>query len=241
MLKIDAAGLDFQCLNDKIRKAKDSEVEIDNCLGQRYIGDASSDKKFSIHGTPGNALGAYLDGSDIEVFGNAQDAVGDTMNRGRITVHGSVGDTCGYAMRGGEIYIRDSVGYRAGIHMKEYKDRKPVIVIGNEAGSFLGEYQAGGIIIVLGIDTENDFPVGRFCGTGMHGGKMFLRCKKLPSDLPIQVKSTNAGKKDLEEIIPYIDEYCRLFDKDKNEIMKGSFKLITPDSANPYKRLYTPN
>lgn len=194
-----------------------------------------------INGTPGNALGAYLDGSSIEVNGNAQDAVGDTMNCGTIIVHGRVGDTCGYAMRGGTIYIQESVGYRAGIHMKEYKDKKPVIVIGNEAGSFLGEYQAGGLIIVLGLRSEHPFPAGRFCGTGMHGGKMFLRATELPSDLPKQIKATKARKADLAEAEEYIGEYCRLFGTDKAKIMDSKFFILTPDSANPYTRLYTPN
>ena len=66
------------------------------------------------------------------------------MNDGTIIVHGSIGDAAGYAMRGGEIFVRGSAGYRAGVHMKAYEDKLPVMVIGGCAGSFLGEYQAGG-------------------------------------------------------------------------------------------------
>jgi len=68
--------------------------------------------------------------------------------------------------------------------MKQYKEKKPVIVIGGTAGSFLGEYLAGGIIIVLGLNSEDTVPVGDFCGTGMHGGKIYLRCSRLPQDCP---------------------------------------------------------
>lgn len=57
-------------------------------------------------------------------------------------------------MRGGEIYVRGNAGYRAGIHMKAYRDKRPVMVIGGRTGSFLGEYQAGGYIIVLGLLDE---------------------------------------------------------------------------------------
>jgi len=96
-------------------------------------------------------------------MGNAQDATGDTMNDGTIYIHGNSGDVCGYAMRGGKIFIRDNAGYRTGIHMKQYKEKKPVIVIGGTAGSFLGEYLAGGIIIVLGLNSEDTVPVGDFC------------------------------------------------------------------------------
>mgnify|MGYP002508793462 CR=1 FL=1 len=57
----------------------------------------------------------------------------------------------GYAMRGGKIFVKGNAGYRAGIHMKAYEEKKPVMVIGGTAGSFLGEYQAGGVIVVLGL------------------------------------------------------------------------------------------
>ncbi len=100
-------------------------------------------------------MGAYLDGCEIVVNGSAQDAIGDTMNDGLIVIHGNSGDAAGYSMRGGKIFIKGDAGYRAGIHMKAYKDKFPVLVIGGKAGSFLGEYQAGGIILVLGIDTDS--------------------------------------------------------------------------------------
>lgn len=106
-------------------------------------------------------MGAYLDGSEIYVRGNAQDAVGDTMDDGLIVIDGCAGDAIGYAMRGGEIFVRGSVGYRAGIHMKEYKQKHPVLVVGGAAGSFLGEYQAGGTIIILGLGSSGQI-VGPF-------------------------------------------------------------------------------
>ena len=36
----------------------------------------------------------------------------------------------------------EKLGYRAGIHMKEYKEKRPLIVIGGSAGSFLGRDEA---------------------------------------------------------------------------------------------------
>ena len=70
-------------------------------------------------------------------------------------VHGNTGDAADYAMCGGKLYIKRNAGYRAGIHMKEYQDKIPVLMIGGSAGNFLGEYQAGGIIIVLGMNHPN--------------------------------------------------------------------------------------
>lgn len=240
-MRIDAKNIHFKKLNEQIKNTIDSEIIIDNCLGHRYIADASSGKKITINGTPGNALGAYMDGSIVEVFGNAQEAVGDTMNDGKIIVYGNVGDACGYAMRGGAIYIENNAGYRAGIHMKEYQEKKPALIIGNEAGSFLGEYLAGGIIVVLGLNTDKKVPVGRFCGTGMHGGKIFLRCDEVPFDLPGQIQAAQVTDDDLEELAPYIKEYCEHFKTDYEEIMSKNFIVLTANSKNPYHRLYTLN
>lgn len=232
----------FKLLNEKIREAESSDITIENCMGQRYIGSGLDKKNITINGTPGNALGAYLNGSKIEVHGNAQDATGDTMNKGTICVHGNAGDATGYGMRGGKILVEGNSGYRSGIHMKAYKHKSPVLVIGNKAGSFLGEYQAGGLIIVLGLDTEpGEVPTGNFCGTGMHGGKIFLRSELLPPDLPKQVVAREAAAEDLQQIESYIAEFCEAFCKDEEVIMNSNFYVLTADTKNPYKQLYTHN
>ena len=142
MIHIDASQLDHRRLNEQIRHSPGT-LRITGCLGQRFIGAGAERGWLEITGTPGNALGAYLDGACIEVRGNAQDAVGDTMNDGRIIVHGSIGDAAGYAMRGGEIYVQGDAGYRAGIHMKAYGDKVPALVIGGKAGSSICAQTAG--------------------------------------------------------------------------------------------------
>lgn len=91
-----------------------------------------------------------MDGGEVEVFGSAQDQTANTMNAGTVVVHGRVGDAAGYAMRGGELIVRDGCGWRGGINMKQYGGKCPVIVIGGDAGNFLGEYMAGGIIVLMG-------------------------------------------------------------------------------------------
>ena len=238
MTCIDATGLSFRQVNEAIAAAKDADVLLEHALGQRYIGAGSAGRRIRIEGVPGNALGAYLDGTRIEVAGNAQDATGDTMNDGAIFVHGSSGDATGYAMRGGKIYVRGNAGYRAGIHMKAYREKQPVLIIGGEAGSFLGEYQAGGIIIVLGLGSGGRAPVGRFVGTGMHGGRMLLRCDTLPPDLPAQVAARRAGKDDLAAVEPYLAEYCGVFGLAQEDILRENFFLLEPNTQNPYRQLY---
>lgn len=238
-MKIDANGMHFKELNDKLKKASQKKIEIDNCNGQRYIAAGAAGKHVVINGVPGNALGAYLNGADITVNGDAQDATGDTMNEGTIIIYGSSGDATGYSMRGGEILIKGNAGYRAGIHMKEYETHRPVLVIGNEAGSFLGEYQSGGYIIVLGLNSVKKAPVGNLCGTGMCSGKMFIRAEEMPADLPKQVLAKPATKHDLNEIDSYLDDYCKAFGVDKKEILSKQFFVLTPNSKNPYKQSYT--
>ncbi|MCL2088668.1 MAG: glutamate synthase [Oscillospiraceae bacterium] len=236
-MNISAKSIDFRELNRQIRES-DGDINIDNCYGQRFICSGLKQKKITINGTPGNALGAYLDGGVITVNGNAQDAVGDTMNDGRIIIHGNAGDALGYAMRGGGIYVRGDTGYRTGIHMKEYKDKKPVVIIGGRAGSFLGEYLAGGLIVVLGL-TSQDIPVGNFTGTGMHGGRIFIRTPHDLTNLPEQVSPKIAAKDELEQIREYIAEFSEYFGADTEKIMQDRFYMLKPNAKNPYKQLYT--
>ena len=240
-MKINAAGKTYRELNAAIEACGDGKAEIIACCGQRYIADGLSGKKIHISGTPGNALGAYMDSGEIFVHGDVQDAVGDTMNDGHIYVDGMAGDAAGYAMRGGEIYIRGDVGYRAGIHMKAYGQKHPVMIIGGRAGSFLGEYQAGGTIVVLGLKEEKRPPVGYFCGAGMHGGAIYLRTERLPEDLSERIIANEVSRKDMWEIMPKLEHFCQVFGEDMGKILKKPFYRLTPDSANPYKQLYVAN
>ena len=238
-MTIEAATLHFQELNKMVKSAQ-GEVCINNCLGQRFIASGAKEKTVIINGTPGNALGAYLNGAKINVNGNVQDAVGDTMNEGKIIIHGSAGDALGYAMRGGTIFVKNDAGYRTGIHMKEYNDKKPVIIIGGSVGSFLGEYLAGGLIIVLGKNT-NEIPVGHFTGTGMHGGRIFIRTDKSLSALPTQVVTEEATPEELEEIRPYISEFSEYFGAENQSLLNDRFLVLKPNAKNPYKQMYVEN
>ena len=234
---IDADRLDYTAINEALRRSG-PVCRITGCLGQRFIAAGMSDKTIEIYGIPGNALGAYLTGAEITVNGNAQDAVGDTMNAGRIVVRGDIGDTAGYAMRGGEIFVGGSAGYRAGVHMKAYREKKPVLVIGGRAGSFLGEYQAGGLILVLGLHTDGRPIVGNFPCTGMHGGKIVFRGDVSRVPFPSQVTAHAAAEADKAEFAPYVREYCRLFGRDAEAMLRAPYTVVTPDSKNPYKQMY---
>ena len=240
MHTIDARALDFQALNQQLREGGDA-CAIINCCGQRFIAAGMAGKSITIDGVPGNALGAYLNGASVTVRGNVQDAVGDTMNEGKIVIHGNIGDAAGYAMRGGKIFVRDNAGYRAGIHMKAYREKSPLMVIGGTAGSFLGEYQAGGVIVVLGLNAGDRPIVGNFPCTGMHGGKLFLRGRCENIRFPGQVRVAPADGDALAEVERYVEDYCARFGYDKAHVMDAPFTVVTPDSKNPYKQMYVAN
>lgn len=152
-----------------------------------------------------------------------------------------------YGMRSDRLLIRDNAGYRVGIHMKTYQDFIPVIVIGGNAGDFLGEYQAGGKIIVLGLNAQSNSQsaVGHFCGTGLHGGAVYIRGRKLPDDLPPQILAEETTEADLDEIRPHIEAYHAAFYENiresVDEILRAPFIKLTPDSQNPYRQLYCNN
>lgn len=242
-MRIDASGLDFRKLNEKVhaqvhRGAK--KIVLENVNGQRYIGcGLISQVAIDVHGVPGNDLAAFMDGPTINVWGNVQDATANTMNSGKVVVHGSAGDVLGYAMRGGKVYVEGDVGYRVGIHMKSYKKNVPVIVAGGTAGDFFGEYMAGGIMILLGLYRGEKPLVGEWVGTGMHGGKIFLRGRVEDWQLGREVKAFEASEADLKEIKPYLNEYCKHFKKDVKEILSQKFTKLMPYSHRPYGRVYS--
>lgn len=240
MINISAKKLKDKELNQQIQMAKE-DVIIEGCMGHRYIATASGNTlSLTIHGTPGNALGAYLDGATITVNGNVQDATGDTMNDGTIIIHGNAGDTLGYAMRGGSIYVKGNTGYRTGVHMKQYKEKCPVIVVGGSSGSFLGEYLAGGIIIVLGL-SETDIPVGNFTANGIHGGSIWIRSQIKPNNLSKQVLISKTSIEDRLEIYPYLQNFSTYFEVPMETLLEETFWKLTPDTSNPYHQLYTIN
>jgi glutamate synthase domain-containing protein 3 len=243
IMKIDAYGLTHRELNAKLREAVSNgtqKIELKNVYGQRYIGtDLNKPVEIEIFGVPGNDLGAFMDGPRIIVRGNAQDGCGNTMNNGEIIIHGHAGDVIGLSARGGKIFVREDVGYRAGIHMKEYQDKKPVLVIGGTAQDFFGEYMAGGVVILLGLNLKEGEPhKAKFIGTGMHGGVIYLRGDIPEWQLGKEVGITEVGEADYDILNMYTVEFAREFGYDADEILNHRFIKLYPRWLRPYGRLY---
>jgi len=234
----------YRELNREIRRAAaagETKFELLNVNGQRYIGDGlQGDLEIVIHGVPGNDLGVFMNGPTIRVHGNAQDAVGNTMNAGRIIVHGHAGDVLGYGMRCGELLVRGNVGYRVGIHMKAYREMRPVLIAGGTAGDFLGEYMAGGVLIVLGMEGQPGEPlVGHWCGTGMHGGEIYLRGE--PEEGRIATESVGVrpvSEAERDQLRPHLETFCAAFGRELDQLTTQPFYRVAPLSHRPYGAKY---
>lgn len=243
VMEIDCKGMYYKKLNKMIRDAIDkneTEFVLNNINGQRYIGNGINEKiKITINGVPGNDLAMFMNGPSLIINANGQDGLANTMNAGEIIVHGSAGDVLGYGMRGGKLLIRDNVGYRTGIHMKEYKKQVPVIITGGVAGDFCGEYMAGGILVLLGLDKDDDTPIaGDYLGTGMHGGVIYIRGEVEEHTLGTEVSVLELNDKDTKLLKKHLSEYCKHFGLDLEEVMSKPFIKLLPVSSRPYGNLY---
>ena len=245
---IDASELKHKEVNDLLRYVAlkhVKKVELQNVVGQRYIGtrlhipNPSPKLEIHVYGIPGNDLGAFLDGHRIIVHGNAQDGVGNTMDDGEIVVHGRAGDVVAMSMRGGKIFIRDNVGYRTAIHMKEYVGKVPVLVVGGTAQDFFGEYMAGGRVILLGLNLkEGERHKAHYIGTGMHGGVIYLRGRVEDYQLGKEVGRVGMEEGDWKFVEEQVERYCNYFGKDKENVLDGNFIKLVPVSRRPYGKIY---
>ena len=240
---VDCAGRHYRDVNQELRRLVDEgaqRLRLLHVAGQRYLGtNLQRPVQITIEGVPGNDLGAFMDGPRIRVLNDAQDGCGNTMNSGVLAIHGSAGDIVGHSMRGGTIHIRDDVGYRVGIHMKEYGDTLPVIVIGGTAQHFLGEYMAGGILIVLGRRlAPGAMHPSRYIGAGMHGGVIYMAGEVNEAFLGKEVAVTSLSEDDRETVERHVTAYAQAMGMDATALLARPLVKIYPKTARPYGRLY---
>jgi glutamate synthase domain-containing protein 3 len=122
--------------------------------------------------------------------------------------------------------------------MKEYNGKRPVLVVGGSARAFLGEYMAGGLIIVLGLDGRPAVSE-RGIGSGIHGGEIYVR-----DDFPDYLLGVGATKKtaadpERERIAPSLREFAGYFGMDAENLLSGEYMRIAPASTRPFADKYT--
>ena len=242
-LRIDATNLHYTPLNQQIRAAVASgtkEIIIDNVLGQRFIADGlkGDDVTITVNGVPGGDLAMFMSGPTIIVHGNADHAPGNTMDKGKVIIHGNAGDAVAHSMRGGRVYVRDNIGYRGGIHMKQYKEKRPIVVVGGAARAFLGEYMAGGILLVLGL--KGTTPISeRGVGSGIHGGEIYVRGPVDPQYLGVGTRQAPVTDEQRAMIRPIIEDFAKVFGIDAKPLLADEYTRIAAVSARPFASKYT--
>ena len=242
-VRIDAREIHYTPLNQMIRRAVAdgvTNITIDNVLGQRFIADGLRGEgvTITVNGVPGGDLGMFMSGPTLIIHGNADHAPGNTMDRGCIVIHGSAGDAVGHSMRGGRVYVRDDIGYRGGIHMKQYMDKRPVLVVGGSARAFVGEYMAGGLLVVLGLSGIPPLSE-RGVGSGIHGGEIFVRGNVSDNLLGVGAKQKPASDDEKHMIAPVVRDFAAKFAFDPTPLLASDYTRIVPASARPFANKYT--
>ncbi len=269
---IDAKGdscngckMDHRELNMKIRKAvRDGYnwITLKNVMGQRFIGAGiKGDVTIEIFGDAGLDLGVFSDGLTIIVHGSSEYLLGNTLNSGEIVVYGDSWDITGMGARGGRIFIMGNGGSRVGIHMKEFMDKKPVICYGGTVKQYCGEYMAGGIIVVLGLDFRDAIidrgrPIDRDnidgsrvkdvegdvvqsdLACGIHGGVIYVRGEVKEHLLGVYAVKDEIDRDDRKVLEPILERFSELFNVPLDFLLSRDFTKVRPVSSRPFGKHY---
>ena len=177
--------IESRVLEEKIQEAVASGERNLKILafGQHGIGGrlwkAGGEKvHIRIEGPPGQRLGSLgFDNTTIEVHGPASDDTGWLNAGAEIIVHGNAGNGTCNAMAQGAVRVAGNIGAR-GMTMTKSNPRfaPPELWVLGSVGDYFGEFMAGGIAVVCGVnpqDPENVLGYRPF--VGMVGGKAFFR------------------------------------------------------------------
>ena len=97
---------------------------------------------------------------------------------------------------------------------------------------------AGGVLVILGLSLkEGEGHDARFVGTGMHGGRMYIRGNVTNTGREVEVVELKDDDRRLLQNI--LSEFSGYFDLDISEISTQEFCKVVPVSHRPYGTLYT--
>ncbi len=116
----------------------------------------------------------------LEIVGSVQDSCSEAACTDRVIVHANASMLVGNAFQGRQYFVRGSVDGRGFQQLRPKNGREPVAIVGETAGQYFGKMMSGGIPLVLGLEHlgQEDVStpiVGDFVGTGMVGGRIFIR------------------------------------------------------------------
>ena len=182
--KENGTRIDSRVLEEKVQNAVvhgHRYIEI-KAYGQHGIGGrlwkAGNDTvHIRVVGHPGQRLGSMgFSNTFIEVMGPGSDDVGWLNGGAKIVIHGHAGNGTANAMAQGKVYIAGNIGAR-GMTMTKANPRfaPPELWVLGSVGDYFGEFMAGGIAVVCGIDAQTpDNVLGYRPFVGMVGGKVYF-------------------------------------------------------------------
>ncbi|MDY6905765.1 MAG: FAD-dependent oxidoreductase [Thermodesulfobacteriota bacterium] len=183
--KKDGIRIESRILEETIQAAVEQGerfLEVD-AFGQHGIGGRlwkAGDEPVHVRviGHVGQRPGSLgFPNTQIEIMGPASDDVGWLNAGARIVVHGNAGNGLANAMAQGKVYVAGNIGAR-GMTMTKSNPRfdPPEVWVLGSAGDYFGEFMAGGIAVVCGVDSQTpDNVLGYRPFVGMVGGKVFFR------------------------------------------------------------------
>jgi NADPH-dependent glutamate synthase beta subunit-like oxidoreductase/glutamate synthase domain-containing protein 3/ferredoxin len=183
--RVDGVRIESRVLEERIQEAVAGGHRYLNveAYGQHGIGGrlwtaGDEEVRIKVTGHCGQRLGSMgFANTRIETTGPASDDVGWLNGGADIVVRGNAGNGAANAMAQGRVYVGGNIGAR-GMTMTKYNPRfsPPELWVLGSAGDYFGEFMAGGIAVVCGVEPQSP---GNILGyrplVGMVGGKVFFR------------------------------------------------------------------
>ncbi|RJP77595.1 MAG: 4Fe-4S dicluster domain-containing protein [Desulfobacteraceae bacterium] len=181
----DGVRIESRILEEKIQAAIEQGerfVEI-NAFGQHGIGGrlwkaGDESVHVKITGQAGQRAGSLgFPNTVVEIMGPGSDDVGWLNAGATIVVHGNAGNGLANAMAQGKIYVAGNIGAR-GMTMTKSNPRfaPPEIWVLGSVGDYFGEFMAGGIAVVCGMNPQTPRNIlGYRPLVGMVGGRVYFR------------------------------------------------------------------
>lgn len=183
--KQNGVRIESRILEERIQDAVANgqrNLEI-RAFGQHNIGGRlwkAGDERVHIrvNGPPGQRLGSFgFPNTFIEVLGPASDDTGWLNAGAEVVVRGNAGNGTCNGMAQGKVWVAGNVGARC-MTMTKCNPRfePPEMWVLGSAGDYFGEFMAGGIAVVCGVDAQSPENVlGHRPFVGMVGGRVFFR------------------------------------------------------------------
>ncbi|MGD8400501.1 MAG: glutamate synthase [Bacillota bacterium] len=209
---LDATELTSKELNVRLVSAlkMGAAVTVENPHAMHNIGTGLNlPGKVFVKGSTGFYVGGFLEGTTIEVDGNAGWYAGDNMMDGELLIAKNAGCNAGTYFNGGTMVIYGSVGSRAGYGMKN----GTIIVCGN-AGRWAGQMTTGGQLIILGA-------VGKQIGESMYKGVIYAQDPEVAAKLGGNVRLDNLSAMEREKLQKLFAHYAIA-------VQPGNFRAIRP-------------